>query len=229
VRLGGGATVTGKPAGTAISSSGFASDKQWYVDGYHLGINSKNETLTAWAVCTEKVGKVSDASHVANAGSPPTGNHATVECVQGHAVGGGVEMVGNASDWWLNSTSGIDTGDADEDPDDGWVAWVNHPSGASDTFITEVVCMEGKQSEYRQKQKETDKKNVAVKVFCPKGTSVTGGGAFASGATDESHVMATAPIDSKKDSDSVPDDGWKAKIYNDVASDQDFTAHVVCK
>ena len=90
--------------------------------------------------------------------------------------------------------------------------------------------MEGKEPVYRRKTKETsDVEKVAKKVYCPKGTSATGGGAFASGGTPDSHITSTAPIDSKKDEDKVPDDGWKAKFFNDNGVDQVFTASVVCR
>ena len=47
--------------------------------------------------------------------------------------------------------------------------------------------------------------------------------------TPDSHVTSSAPIDSKKDKDKVPDDGWKAKFFNDNGVDQLFTASVVCR
>lgn len=228
-RTGGGATVTGKLTGTAIATSGSATERQWYVEGWHTGINSKSEKLTSWVICTEQTGKVTDATKLQSVGAAPAGANATAECVQGHAVGGGARLIGNASDWWLNSIGGVDTGDADEAPDDGWVAWVEHPSGPPSSMITDVICMDGKQPTYRKRVKETDERRVTKKVFCPKGTSATGGGAFASGATSDSHITSTSPIDSKKDPDKVPDDGWKAQIYNDNQTDQDFTASVVCR
>ncbi len=110
VRMGGGGTVTGKLAGTAIASSGSAADKQWYVEGWHTGINSKNEKLTAWVICTEQTGKVTDAAHLQPVAAAPSGANSTAECVQGHAVGGGVRLLGDASDWRFNSTGGVDTG-----------------------------------------------------------------------------------------------------------------------
>jgi hypothetical protein len=226
---GGGASVTGKLTGTALASSGASTDRQWYVEGWHTGINSENETLTSWLICTEKAGKISDESNPVNVGPPDTGGHSVAECSEGHAVGGGVRSIGNPSDWWLNATSAVDGADSGEVPNDGWVTWMHHPAGATHTFITDVVCMTGKEPIYRSKDKTTEKKKVTKKVLCPKGTSVTGGGAFASAATEDSHVTFTGPIDSKKDNDKTPDDGWKATFFNDNSVNQKFTASAVCK
>ena len=223
--------MTGKPAGTALASSGFATDRQWYVEAWHTGINPKNQTVTAWGVCTDRVAKVTVVSSSQPVPAAPAGANETAECAEGHATGGGARLIGAASNWWLNSTGGIDTSSADDEvPDDGWVTWVEHTAGAPSTMITDVVCMEGKLPTYRDKEKESSEvEKVAKKVFCPDGKSATGGGAFASGATNDAHVTSTAPIDSKKDSDKVPDDGWQAKFFNDNGTEQTFTASVVCR
>ena len=55
--VGGGTTVTGNPTGTAISTSGPTSSDEWDSSGWHTGINSTDETITAWLICTEKVGE----------------------------------------------------------------------------------------------------------------------------------------------------------------------------
>ena len=228
VHTGGGGAVTGRPGGTFIASSGTAADKQWYVEGWQTGVNPKRETVTAWVICTEKTGKVTDESNLENAGPAPSGDHATASCLQGHAVGGGVRTIGAASTWWLNSSYPIDEGDAGGRPDDGWVAWVQHPAGDTHDFIVDVICMDGKEPIYREKAKTTSKKKVTTKAFCPKGTSVVGGGGYASKATDESHLITTQPIDSRKDADSVPDDGWKSRSVNHMG-EQTFSAQAICK
>ena len=56
-----------------------------------------------------------------------------------------------------------------------------------------------------------------------------GGGGYRQQGDDESHDHLDKPIDSRKDADKVPDDGWKAQLYNDSQTDQDFTASVVCR
>ena len=229
VDTGGGASVTGKPAGTAISASGAVVPTQWSVEGWHTGINPKNETLTAYAICTEKTAKTSSFTHIEPVGAGPAGMNATSNCPIGHAVGGGVHFSSSGSEWWLNSTSGVDAGDVDELPDDGWVAWVEHLTGPPANMFVDTICMEGKLPVYREKAKETKKKQAKVRALCPDGKSVTGGGAFASLATDDAHVVASNPIDSKKDADSVPDDGWKAKYHNAATEKQRFTASVVCR
>ena len=229
VHTGGGGTVTGKPAGTTLASSGTAADKQWFVEGWHTGINLKNETLTAWVVCSEKTGKITHETDSLSVGAGPAGANETADCIDSHAVGGGARLIGPTEDWSFNSTGPVDAGDVDEEPDDGWVTWVEHRSGPPANMIADVICMAGKLPTYRQKQTETDDSKVTETVFCPKDESATGGGAFASGATDESHITSTAPIDSKKDNDKVPDDGWKAKFFNDDGSEQTFTASVVCR
>src|SRR5688572_14168207 len=77
---GGGATVTGELAGTAMSSNSVQSPTEWYMYGWHTGINPKSETVTAWAVCTPKVGKVSFGSEVSPETESPGGNHVVAEC-----------------------------------------------------------------------------------------------------------------------------------------------------
>ena len=230
VHVGGGTTVTGSPTGTAISTSGPTSSDEWDSSGWHTGINSTDETITAWLVCTEKVGKISAEVEIVEVFDAPGGESGTPLCVEGHATSGGVLIPGPTADWWLNSTNGVDTGDADANPDDGWATWVHHLNGPGADIITIVVCMAGKEPVYRLKSKESsDVEKVAKKVFCPKGTSAAGGGAFASGSTRDAHITSSAPIDSKKDKDKVPDDGWKAKFFNDNGVDQLFTASVVCR
>jgi hypothetical protein len=228
VRTGGGGTVTGKLSGTYIASSGTATDKQWYVDAWHTGINPDNETVTAWGVCTDKAEKVSSVTKQENVGAGPAVGTETAECALGSVVGGGVRVIGPTTNWAFNSTGPVDSGDDGFKPDDGWVSWVEH-SGPPSSMIVDAVCMWGKEPKYRFQQKETTKKKIGIRVFCPKGTSATGGGAFASGAVGDAHIVSSNPIDSKKDVDQVPDDGWKAKYFNEAELGQGFTASVACK
>ena len=229
VPTGGGGKVTGVPGGTAIAGSGPSGADVWDVTGWHTGINSEDEALTSWLVCTEKfAGKVSRSAEFLEVDKAPAGGDEFAVCNFGHATGGGVRQTATA-DWWLNSTGPVDV-DADTSPDDGWLSAVQHLSGPPTDLVVQVICMEGKEPVYRAKDKESsDIEKVTQKAFCPKGTSTTGGGASASGGTADSHITSTAPIDSKKDADKVPDDGWKAKFFNGTGADQVFTASVVCR
>ncbi len=164
VHVGGGTTVTGSPTGTAISTSGPTSSDEWDSSGWHTGINSTDETITAWLICTEKVEKISAEVEIVEVFDAPGGESGTPLCVEGHATSGGVLIPGPTADWWLNSTNGVDTGDADANPDDGWATWVHHLNGPGADIITIVVCMAGKEPVYRL-QVEGPRTRIPKKLF----------------------------------------------------------------
>ncbi|MDX6587669.1 MAG: hypothetical protein QOI31_2142 [Solirubrobacterales bacterium] len=67
----------------------------------------------------------------------------------------------------------------------------------------------------------------SVEAFCPNGYSVTGGGAFSNGAFNETRMQDSHPVDGP-DSDSKPDDGWRASIWNTAASARNSESQAIC-
>ncbi len=226
---GGGGTVTGRPTGTTLASSGTATDRQWYVEGWHTGINPTNRKLTAWVICSKKTGKFSMNSQPQSVDAGPTTASATAECTGGAAaVGGGVRLIGPAQDWSLNSTSPVDVGSPDPFMDNGWRSFAYHRSGPPASMIADVICMDGPVPAYSETSRTTSAKKVTIKSTCDGGRSVIGGGAFASGPSQDAHITSTNPIDTNADKDKVPDDGWKSKFYNDNGTSQTFRSYQVC-
>jgi hypothetical protein len=66
-----------------------------------------------------------------------------------------------------------------------------------------------------------------VESFCRNGFSVTGGGAFSNGAYSQTKIQDTHPIDGP-DSDSKPDDGWRASIWNTASTFGNIESQAIC-
>jgi len=230
VRTGGGATVTGAATGTALAASGTPTNKQWFGEAWHTGINA-DKKLTTWGVCTSKASKVSDLHDPQSVGAGPVSGYGEVECENGSMVGGGVRTSGAAEDWWLNSLFPLSLANPNPDVKDGWRSFVHHLAGSTaSSVITDAICMEGETPTYKSKNVTTDvNAAVTLKAECPKSKSVTGGGAFMSGNSSQAHIVTTAPIDNKSDKDKIPDDGWKVKYFNDAGANQSFTSTAICK
>lgn len=227
---GGGVTVGGPPAGSAIATSGKVSELQWFADAFHL--STDKATLTSWAVCSKKASKISQGTAPESVPVAPANATETATCdlSQGFVTGGGVRTIGASSEWSLNATYPEDGGDGDTMPNDAWRTFTFHREGPARTILADVVCMKGKQPSYVVNQlASVEQPKTKLRAKCPKGKSVTGGGGFVSGGTDDSHITSTRPYDSKKDKGKVPDDGWEVKFFDDNGVTQDYRAYAVCK
>jgi hypothetical protein len=145
-------------------------------------------------------------------------------------VGGGLAPESSpVAESRINSTYPIDTGDADEKPDDGWEADVYNISGGPKNFAAYAICRESGSVTYRAKRvtdvAPSDSGTATVK--CPRGTRVAGGGLFVNGEIALGYVNRTYPIDGG-DEDTKPDDGWRGRGYNLDISDINVKAHVTC-
>ncbi len=199
------------------------------MDAWHTGINTgSNSPLAAYAICTPKQGKVSDEAMFELVPAAPADATVDVACTSGNAVGGGVAASGSAADFWLHANLPLDLVDSNQEPDDGWRGTMFHHQGSLSGMTVRLVCMEGKVPDYETKSRSTDG-SPTLKAMCDDGKSVTGGGAFAGADASDSHVLSTVPVDSKRDRNRIPDDGWKASFYNDNAVNQTFAVTAICR
>jgi hypothetical protein len=175
-------------------------------------------------VCTSKTARFSEDSTNFPAAASPASSNGTIECNDGHAVGGGATLSGAPGDWQLNSTFPIVNSNA-------WRVFAQHYAGGAVTTSTVfVVCIKGRAPHYRNESKSSSKSKMAVKTACKANEAVIGGGAFVGGSTDEAHLTSTAPIDTRADKDKVPDNGWKAKFFKDSGTDSlDYRVTAICE
>ena len=219
---GGGASAIGPPAVTYLATNGATFDDGWIVNGWQDEIDKKKKII-AWGICTSKPAKVSDVGQNFPGAAAPASANGIAECDSGHVVGGGASLSGAPVDWQLNSTFPIVN-------DDSWRVYAHHRAGGATMFNQVfVVCMEGKAPRYVRDEIITNAEKVTRKATCRDSEAVIGGGAYVTGDTDDAHVVATAPLDTKADKDKVPDNGWKAKFYNDSGINQEFRAHAICR
>jgi hypothetical protein len=68
-------------------------------------------------------------------------------------------------------------------------------------------------------------------ALCPRRTRVTGGGITNTGLDLGTELAEDIPIDTRRDSDTIPDDGWRAVAQNDVTGSGPESARVfaICK
>ena len=69
--------------------------------------------------------------------------------------------------------------------------------------------------------------DVLVKAACGPGAHVVGGGARVEGPVSRERLVSSAPYDGP-DADTIPDDGWKVRIYNVSELDKQATPFSIC-
>lgn len=151
------------------------------------------------------------------------------DCAAGHAVtGGGVFVEAPAEEARLTATAPFDLPPAGK-PKDAWLGGAHNIGIFSRPLHVFAICRMAGAGDlaYRSDSRSGLHTGSAatLKVPCPDGSAVVGGGAIGAGA--ETWVNASQPFDGS-DADSKPDDGWKGTIFNDAGFPVDVEADAVC-
>jgi hypothetical protein len=128
----------------------------------------------------------------------------------------------------INVLRPTDGSDGDGKPDDLAASFL-YNTGSADTAETYAMCVSGR-VKYRNVTKRLPAgEDVAAKVTCPDGTSVTGGGAFITDDASQAWIFSSHPFDGG-DRKSKPDDGWRIAATNVLGTGRkDLTAYVICR
>jgi hypothetical protein len=104
----------------------------------------------------------------------------------------------------------------------------NRSSNASLSRGDGAVCGDvGNRSHVTNDKRSRKRGRTTVKVSCPGGKHVLGGGGLASGPFLSQRMVATAPFDSG-DRGAKPDDGWRFTVDNLSNRMRKITAHAIC-
>lgn len=163
--------------------------------------------------------------------APPSVVGADAACPDGtHVVGGGFtgsDVRTRAVQFWINSAGPFDGPDANDLPDDGWKGRGFNRSGTDKRAIVHAICSNDPVQYVSRSRSLSPGSAGAIRVACPQGTHVSGGGASLDGAATEAFLSASSPRD-MKDVDHEPDDGWFAHAYNQGGSTKTLSVHAVC-
>jgi hypothetical protein len=225
--IGGGGSVGGVAATSSLASTSFHGNRQWLADAWHA--NQPAAKVSAYAICAPDE-KVSRESAITIVGSGPSTGVEIAQCPTGHVAGGGARLIGDSWDWWLNSTfpeDGID--DVDLLTDDAWRVMAHHlPGPPASSMLVDATCKAGAAPAYVRKYDVVDATSaITVEAKCPAGKVVVGGGGRIDGSSFKGHILATVPYDGR-DKNRVPEDGWRAKLYNDSGSTLYANVYAAC-
>jgi hypothetical protein len=152
-------------------------------------------------------------------------------CPKGtHVVGGGARIgssnaVGEAD---IKASYPSDRQGTDRRPDGAWVALAENGSGAPKALDVMAVCKQGKFHYRRVSHGIRSGTARTLKTSCPGDTHVSGGGVGAFGnQLTGAYLNSSFPYDDA-DAGSVPDDGWKGRIYNGAGERNGMIAYAIC-
>jgi hypothetical protein len=210
--VGGGAAIDSDPFSSTIVTTTTNGDDSWSTQLWNYGLFKKSRA-SAWAICTQKNSKVKNKFSPQSVNAP--GPYSlSAQCPNGSTISGG-GVAGGPSDvrsWYAHASYMADGADADTEPNDLWVGSIEHRDASQDIWSMGAVCFKSGNPTYKTNiVAMTDP--AKAKVMCPNGKSVTGGGFF-SPEDDSADASASTskPIDSNKDNDKIPDDGWQVEM-----------------
>ena len=193
-------------------------DDGWIGRGFNWQGGSKR--LVVSAICF--AGEVRYATKSVS-GLPRKGMTTQVPCPAGtHVAGGGASLSGNAERARLHTSYPYDSGDADQQRDDGWLARAYNSGGGTKTLTVQAMCV-GFEPRYVA---STATGNVeAVSPSCPAGTHATGGGGKTSDSRAQGWLNGLLPFAAAA---GPPDDGFTAVVsrHNPSAT---LTGTAICK
>jgi hypothetical protein len=112
----------------------------------------------------------------------------------------------------------------------GWQIGIRNSGNSPITYLGFAVCLEaggrGVTYPFRIAHAVPPAGSPNLRVRCPDGSVVIGGGA-AAGNLNASLVTASRPFDDS-DRNSRPDDGWRSAITNDSTTTEDMTGYAIC-
>ncbi|MGZ8631211.1 MAG: hypothetical protein ACXWZF_09635 [Actinomycetota bacterium] len=198
-------------------------DDGWYSSGQGPG----TAEITGYSVCIRDDAIRYRSKQVAS--SPSGLRSGSVGCggARWHVTAGSSFIATTGS--WTSSSSPIDGGDPNAEPDDGWRARVFDTVGGAGGFVVHAICTRGLDLRYVKRGPVSIPAGGSVvrSVGCKVKEHVAGGGARVSGPADAARLVATTPYDDG-DVDDVPDDGWRSRVHNRSGLDEEVTAFAIC-
>ncbi len=234
---GGGTFASGPNDGSVVLSSsspepaGGAPDPKKGWIGYANNQSGAAQTLDIYAICSKQKSKLEYVSKTLTLGQGAQGASGIAKCPKGTSViGGGVFVSGpNNGDIEVTSSSPEPAGGS-ADPTKGWIAYAYNKSGADQTLSIYAICSSQAAKLKYVSDTETlpsSNQGAAGIAKCPKGTSVAGGGAFASGPNNGDIVLSSSspePAGGTAD----PKKGWIGYATNHSGSSQTLSIYAIC-
>jgi hypothetical protein len=225
---GGGVALAGAVSDTYASLD---SDQlhSWFGAAWH--VSQPKRTLSSFGICSKSTAISHDVHLASIPQAPPTSyGSASIDCAQGHVIGGGSLATADDTDVFIETTHPRDAAaDGDSIPDDGWQTYMTLFDGTGVSALVYGICRKGAIPSYPVAQKTLDANHsLRLKARCPSDhVHVAGGGVYETGSPLTAHVAATRPIDGA-DRDRIPDDGWSAKVHNGTPTTQQVTVTAIC-
>jgi hypothetical protein len=188
-----------------------------------------HRTMKVFAICAASgtSGYLSESVALTGAGQQDV----TVECPVGfHISGGGMRIDGNGGT--ANKVNGSypeDGGDPDAETNDVWHATgINAYPNLTETLTVHAICSPANDLSYVTKLTALPPgTRDSLKVPCPAGTSVVGGGVLSSGSGTDDVASASEPFDGP-DPGASRDDGWLVTGANGHGGFAFLSAYAVC-
>jgi hypothetical protein len=148
-------------------------------------------------------------------------------------VGGGTTNLGFYGEAIINANTATDGDDADADPDDAWIGYVDnvgYEAGALPMYVN-AICASGSDADaLTQRTAEGFDSAGRIKIFakCPRGTRAVGGGLTNTAAFNDAGLVETYPADGLDKPGGVPDRGWVATLDVYTGVTQSVTVTAIC-
>jgi hypothetical protein len=125
----------------------------------------------------------------------------------------------------MTASRPFDDGDRDKRADDGVKAGAGFDGGGSSGAVAQAVCSTRRVKVPMASRRLSGLSDKTVKVGCPRGTSVSAGGASTDNA-DARH-NSSYPYDDG-DANETPGDGWAVRVFNSSIDGARIKAYAVC-
>lgn len=184
------------------------------------------------AMADSDLGTVGDYTYIQD-GAPSAAAPATLTadaaCPAGtHVTGGGpTNITSPAGEYFVSSNAPFDGPDGNRDPDDGWRTTAANNAGDPKPLSVTGVCSGGRLTYASRRGTAEPASARQLTARCPAGTRVTGGGARLGGPIALLWLNSSYPIDAG-DGDTKPDDGWRARGYNNSGLAEAMKVFAIC-
>lgn len=153
-----------------------------------------------------------------------------IGCSAGQRViSGGADANAGGGDRSLAALFPFDDRDRNRVPADGWKAHITNESASASLGRVFAICdNSGRRPEYvTASARLSGGAAKTVHAPCPRGHEVASGGVKTTVEPVDVVLNSTSPFDGP-DADADPDDGWRARVYNESAREQVMKVYAIC-
>ena len=125
----------------------------------------------------------------------------------------------------MTASRPFDDGDGDKRADDGFKAGAGFAGGGPSGAVAQAVCSTRRVKVPMASRRQGGLSDKTVKVGCPRGTSVSTGGASTDNA--DARLNSSYPYDDG-DANANPADGWAVRVFNSSIDGIRIKAYAVC-